>query len=354
MIIRGVDVSEFAVFDNLSVDLSKNINILIGENSVGKTILLKTLYSIVKTLDNIHSEMNNPMKGKMSMEKVKEMLSEKLVGVFRPDNGEIGRIVRRQVGRNSSFVTIKINENDEINFSFSQNMKATRDIKTIAEKVHAVYIPPKEIISATENFSSLYEQYYIAFEETYHDLSKLLLKPLKRGPNTKEQEKILKIFEKTIEGKVVQKENKFYLKTQGIGQIEMGLVAEGHRKLATILQLISNGSLGSDTVLFWDEPESNINPKVIPCVVEAIVELAKMGVQVFIATHSYFIQKEFSLYSEYDSKKDKMDIRFLSLYKEDDLIKVETASNINDLEHNVVMEEFENLYNKGVEKAYAD
>ena len=57
----------------------------------------------------------------------------------------------------------------------------------------------------------------------------------------------------------------------------MGLVSEGYRKLATILYLISSGSLNKNSILFWDEPETNMNPKMAKSIVEAIVELAKNG-----------------------------------------------------------------------------
>lgn len=45
------------------------------------------------------------------------------------------------------------------------------DINVISGETSPVYIPPKEIISATENFGSLYSDYHIAFEETYYDLT---------------------------------------------------------------------------------------------------------------------------------------------------------------------------------------
>lgn len=44
-----------------------------------------------------------------------------------------------------------------------------------------VFIPPKEIISSTSNFTSLYDDYHIAIDETYYDLARLLMRPLKKG-----------------------------------------------------------------------------------------------------------------------------------------------------------------------------
>lgn len=214
-------------------------------------------------------------------------------------------------------------------------------------KLSSIYLPPKEIISTTENFSALYEDYHIAFEETYYDLSKLLARPLRKGPNTKEQNAVLDKFGMLMGGLIVQRENKFYLKVAGEGEFEMGLVSEGYRKLATIVYLIQNGSLGSDTVLFWDEPETNMNPKMILPLVEAIVELARMGVQIFLTTHDYFVQQYVNLQAVYGGTNRQADILFTSLYRDESgRIGVEQATNLSDLTHNTIMEEFDSIYDR--------
>ena len=81
--------------------------------------------------------------------------------------------------------------------------------------------------------------------------------------------------------------------------------------------------------------------------VEAIVELAKLGVQVFITTHDYFIQQCFSIASKYQQDKKKpLQYSFLSLYKSDNGIMLETAESLSDLSHNAVLEEFDDLYDR--------
>ena len=49
-----------------------------------------------------------------------------------------------------------------------------------------------------------------------------------------------------------------------------------------------NGSLTEGTILLWDEPEANINPKLIPVLTEIILELGRNGAQIFLATHDNF------------------------------------------------------------------
>lgn len=68
-------------------------------------------------------------------------------------------------------------------------------------------------------------------------------------------------------------------------------MAEGLRKVALLWQLIKNGTLEKGAVLFWDEPEANINPKYIPVLAELLIMLESEGVQIFVSTHDYFLAK---------------------------------------------------------------
>ena len=59
--------------------------------------------------------------------------------------------------------------------------------------------------------------------------------------------------------------------------MEISLVAEGWRKLATLTRLIDAGRLPDNACLFWDEPESNLNPKLIREVAKAILTICEAG-----------------------------------------------------------------------------
>ena len=127
----------------------------------------------------------------------------------------------------------------------------------------------------------------------------------------------------------------------------MGLVSEGYRKLATITYLIRNGCLNANSVLFWDEPETNMNPGMIRPLVDAMMQLAKLKVQIFITTHDYFLQQYLNMYMAFpESNTDQIDIRFFSLFFEDGAIKAEMADTNSELQHNSIMEEFDAIYNR--------
>jgi predicted ATP-dependent endonuclease of OLD family len=97
----------------------------------------------------------------------------------------------------------------------------------------------------------------------------------------------------------LDKSGHFYLNLTS-GRMEMHLVAEGLRKLATVARLIATGSILDKGYLFWDEPEANLNPKVIRTVAKTILLVAQSGIQVFIATHSLFLLRELHILQQRD------------------------------------------------------
>jgi AAA15 family ATPase/GTPase len=354
MKIQTLDLKNFMLFEEASVDWSKNINIICGENSTGKTTLLKAMYSVVKPISK-----SNP--DNLTKDVMEKMFVEKLQGVFRPDEMKIGRLVNRVQGSNRTDFRVVLEKNQEVSIGFGNRQESHADIllnlKNTNHKFDAIYIPTKEMISNTQHFATLYEEYHIDFEEMYYDLSKLLDRPLSKGPNTNEQNEILQSFEEIMKGKIIQKDKKFYLKVKGEGEFEMGLVSDGYRKLSMIIYLILSGSLNKNTILFWDEPETNMNPRMIRPIVQALTALAKMGVQIFVTTHDYFVQQEFNMLAEYSElNPERLDIRFMSLYrdKETNRLKYEMKSTASELEHNVIMQEFDAMYDREQRVIYGD
>ncbi len=353
MKIRKLELDNFMIFNSLDVELSPNINIIFGENSTGKTAFIKLLYSCMKSYSEVTSA-----KGEITKDKFESTLVSKLQGVYRPDKDIVGRLVSRKQGSNRSNIVVSFDESASLTMGISN--RSEKHIEIISKElfgngaVSPVYIPPKEIISTSENFASLYQDYHIAFEETYYDLARLLERPLRKGPNTNEQKQVLESFEKIVDGSIMQKNKNFYLKVKGGGEFEMGLVSEGYRKLSTIMYLILSGSLSKNATLFWDEPETNMNPKMIKPMVDAIVELARMGVQVFVTTHDYFVQQCFNMTACYQNNDKKMKYNFMSLYKTEDGIACEKADRLSDLSHNAVMEEFDLLYDREQELIYGN
>ena len=131
----------------------------------------------------------------------------------------------------------------------------------------------------------------VEFDDTFLDIIAAAKVDISRGMDSAVKKKYLNVLQKISDGKVTLYEDRFYLKPGTQAKLEFNLVAEGIRKIALLWQLIKNGTLEKGSVLFWDEPEANINPKYIPVLAELLIMLESEGVQIFVSTHDYFLHK---------------------------------------------------------------
>ena len=349
--IRAVSLENFMIFEKLRTDFSPGVNVISGTNSTGKTVLLKAMYSFSRAL--VESQ-----KVKTPYDNVERIFSNKFIGVFRPDEHDLGHLINQKHGNDKGQVKIYYDNGNSATLFFAKQSPDKIEVgfdanASSASFPNSIYIPPKEIISSTENFGSIYREYEIAFEETYADLCYLLEKPLKKQSGSDVQEKIIRDLSKLIDGDVKQNNGKFYLDTNGKESFEMGLLSEGYRKLATLMYLLRSGSLNENTILFWDEPEGNMNPKMLLPLAQVLGELSKMGVQIFIATHSYFVQQAFDFLKRKDTG---LAVNYFSLFFDDEakVISVEKQDYVSDLEHNSIMDEFNDVYYREQELFYRD
>jgi len=155
------------------------------------------------------------------------------------------------------------------------------------------------------------------------------------------------MLQKAIDGKVSIKEEEFFLRNKQ-GNLEFSLLAEGTRKLGLLWLLIQNGTLLQGSVLFWDEPETNLNPKLYGILMDILLELQRNGVQIFLATHDYVILKELDL-----RKKNSDKIAFHSLFRDRDggQIICNTINSYLDIHPNTIAEAFADLYDREVKRS---
>ena len=334
MKVEKLNLENVACFKHLEINFSEGLNILIGENSTGKTVILKIVYSILEELSKVDKDTNK--------RRIEEDIGRKLANVFQIET--VGRLSTRRRGYTKSRIKLTA-EDCLIDFYFSTRNKKVeiKEIRNIEKfkNVEAVFLPPKEVLSLVKGLREIYEKREFEIEETYIDLAKKLALPPKRGKPSKDESKLIEFLSnKTGIKQVTQKDDYFYLKLKELGNsdIEAPLTAEGFRKLATLFVLIRNGTLSKGSFLFWDEPEANLNPFLSEDVAKFIKELANTGVQIFIATHDYFISKfcDFS----FDGKN----IKFFSLFKEGENVLYSEANKFTRLKHNPILDEFIRLY----------
>jgi len=293
--LKLLHLENFTVFADADFTFGENLNVIVGANGTGKTHILKLAYSTINV-----SSRGNREAGQASPTKtyLQSDMARKLTSVFKPD--ELGRLARRdRPGRTRCEVRCQFWQSKyDIAFSFNTSSKSEVMVELLpsswVDKV-PVYLPTRELLTIYPGFVSLYETTHLQFEETWRDTCVLLGAPLARGPREKQIRDFLEPLEEAMDGKVILNEaGRFYLSVAGVN-MEMHLVAEGLRKLAMIARLIATGSLVDKGYLFWDEPESNLNPKIIKVIARTILYLARSGIQVFIASHSLFLIREIDI-----------------------------------------------------------
>jgi ABC-type ATPase involved in cell division len=334
MALTRIKLERFTAFADLDLKIGPGINVFIGANGTGKTHLLKVAYA---ACDITKSKMD---------------FAEKLVRTFLPSGRALGRLVKRQQGSVRGAVDIWRSRH-KLRASFSNHAKLASSATVTGaypwsqQAIESVYIPVKEMLSSGPGFRSLYAQREIHFEEIYVDILDRAYRPALRGPIDKQRKRVLKILQEAVQGKVTVKDEEFFLKSK-TGNLEFTLLAEGMRKLGLLWLLIQNGTLLSGSVLFWDEPEANLNPKLFRVLMDILLQLQRLGVQVFLATHDYAILKELEL-----GMKAGDDVLFHALYRDgtDDEIRCETASAPFEIEHSPIAEAFSSLYDRELERS---
>jgi predicted ATP-dependent endonuclease of OLD family len=327
--LNNLNIKNFTVFPSANLQFSKYLNVIVGENGSGKTHLLKVAYSALATS---WEESRKPTSSTPTKALMQTRLADKLINVFRPES--LGRLARRKQGRERCDIKLLF-EDKQFNFEFSFSTNSKTEV--LIEKVpkgwldtSPAYIPTRELLSIFPNFVSVYEGHYLEFEETWRDTCILLGYPLQRGTKEKRIQELLAPLETSMGGSIeLDKNGRFYLKNER-GRFEMPLIAEGQRKLAMLARLIATGVLMDKGFLFWDEPEANLNPLLIKQVAQSIVSLSKIGIQVFIATHSLFLLRELEILMT-DQQNIELNSRFFGLHFSDDGVVVNQGDTIDEI-----------------------
>ena len=273
--------------------------------------------------------------------------SERAVNrIFLPSRGNIGRLVRRAPVSSTARIRITrkpaSGETVALTAEFSNHAKGDAAAVTglsrwYSPDTECVYIPVKDMLANAPGFCSLYERREVHIEEIYVDIIRRALVPALKGAAAKDRKNIEHILSKAISGKVTTKGEEFFLKNKQ-GDLEFTLLAEGLRKLGLIWLLLQNGTLLKGSILFWDEPEANLNPKLIHTVVEVLLAFQRMGVQIFLATHNYVILKELEL------QREEADcVQFYSLHKDQGTIKVSSSATLYELAPNAINDTFDDM-----------
>ena len=348
--LNRMQVKKFTVFRDEDFRFSTGLNVIVGENSMGKSHLLKLAYALIATSAEAGRKPNATEPTKVHLQKA---YGDKLIGVFRPES--LGRLASRKQGRDRCEIALEFSD-AALNTSISFASSAQTDVQIVHlparwEMQSPLYLPTRELLTIYPGFVSVYENHYLEFEETWRDTCMHLGALALRGPREKSAAALLKPIEDALGGKVVLDNNgRFYLNINGTGNMEMPLVAEGYRKLAMLARLIANGVIQEQGYLFWDEPEANLNPRLIRLAAQVIHALCQSGVQIFVASHSFFMLKELAMLT----KQNPIPQRFISLSRTDEKSEIEVVQveRFDQLENIVALDEELAQYDRELEMTY--
>ena len=333
MVLTRLKLERFTAFENLDLELCSGINVLIGANGTGKTHLMKVCYAACE------------------VSKTGELFADKLVHVFLPSRRGHWRLVKRRKGGTQATVEVFRGE-QRLGASFYNRASIPRysDVKQNRRwedsRVESVYIPVKEMLANAPGFRSLYANREIHFEAVYADILDQAFLPALRHRPPKFQ-RLLRELQEALGGSVSVRNEEFFLSSRQ-GTFEFPLLAEGLRKLGLLWLLIRNGTLLDGSVLFWDEPEANLNPKLYRLLMKVLLELQRNGVQIFLATHDYVILKELDLQMTSDDS-----VVFHSLHRSetDGELVCHTSNDYLGIHPNAIAEAFSDIYDRVVERS---
>ncbi|WP_419616938.1 AAA family ATPase [Thiolapillus sp.] len=361
--LKELSLKNFTAFSHADFKFCEGLNVIVGENGTGKTHVLKLGYLVSKIW-----HVNVRGKGLIGKEETERYIAEHLLDLFRVEKtGNLARtgskkpaeVMGKAVGHIPS-VTIRmpgeaplppIEDEIEWQFSFSALSRKTvatdrwpKRLTSNAYYGESVFLPSKEMLSFFEGFIALYNKRELSFDETFYDLA-LALSSSKLKEKPELFLSLVENLENVIGGKIVLDSGRFYTVHKKGKKREITLLAEGLRKIATLLQLIENGSLETGGTLFWDEPETNLNPRLIRLVAHVVHQLVAKGVQVLIATHSYFLLKELDLLC----RKQAIEQALFSISKEQGNLIIHQGDRLSNLENIVALDEELAQYDREME-----
>lgn len=336
--LSSVTLRNLTAFSSLTGRFSPGLNVLLGEGGSGKSHIMKFLYGACEASLGQRS------------------FPEKLTRLFMPLGGRIGRLVRRGETPTSGAIEIRRQGNggeDHLLCSFDDRAENPSDVEMegergwLARPMESVFLPVKEMLAHAPNFTDLHRSGRLAFDDTYADL---VIKAMARpdSPLDEEMSDLALELERRIGGRVVEREGGFFLQSEH-DDLEFPLLAEGLRKLGTLWRLIKNGALTGGSVLFWDEPEANVNPSAIGPMMEIILAIQRRGVQVFLATHDYVVLKELDLRA-----REEDDLLFHALFRNGQGIGLSVAKDYPSLHPNVISQVFMDLYHRDAVRALSE
>lgn len=345
--LNKAEIKNLMLIKEAEIEFSNNINIFLGQNDTGKTSLLKYLYAHAKSLEDFHTQDRTKY-----IEPFDVKLGRNLSFIFNTHISNIITKNKEKPEKLSSDITFLVFNDDAImktfiardgtvELEYDELLSPEIPDLDIEDSFNSVFIPAKEILSIYKAVNTL-KKYKDSFDDTYNELAEILGQSEERRLEVGFQKILTSIEKDIIYGEIHfdPEANKYVLRKNGY-DYDMELASEGVKQVGMISTLIKKSEIRSGTILFIDEPDINMNPIAIRKLVSVLCEMANIGVQIFLSTHSYYILNWMEINARRNSD---LEIKCFTLDIKDKDLEI-TSKNLQDgLPPNKIIEEADRIF----------
>lgn len=315
--IKNFEIHDYRQFKNVKFDNFANVNLFAGNNDTGKTTILKFLYCITHQLKNIK---NNDIGDCNIFQYINNLYAFNNFQ-FDTSNKPIDKLKNLYLYDGNT-----INFNASILNSKNETITSNDKINGYNYDYKPLFIPAKEILSIMNTVIYLKNQNIESgFDDSYTDI----IYEIFTRKNIDEKE-LLSFFKNKYDfynGNIQIDKNTNavnYYKNDG-NIYNINITAEGIKKLGIFEVLHSTGNLTKKSILFIDEPENNLDPKMLREFMRFLVDISKEGVQIFIASYDSSVLSQLS----HIALKDNYPINVYFFIKENNYTKIDGAYDIS-------------------------
>ena len=332
--IKNFEIHDYRQFKNAKFDNFANVNLFVGENDTGKTTILKFLYANCHKLKYLTDRNVYDISIDKALYTIYGKGSE---NTFDNDfrNSKIVRLNLLSNTNNTDFTCCLVNSN-------SETINSKQIINNYNYDYKPLFIPAKEILSIMNAVIYLKNQNIESgFDDSYTDIIYEIL----ARKNIDERE-LLSVFKNKYDfykGNIQIDKNtnaiNYYKNDKNIYNIN--ITAERIKKLGIFEVLHNTGNLTKKSILFIDEPENSLHPKMVRELMRFLVDISKEGVQIFMASHNSFVLNQLSNIAI----KDNYPINVYFFLKEDDYTKIDGAYDLSkEFPDNSISDEAYNMF----------
>ena len=245
------------------------INVVVGGNDSGKSHLLKLCYTVAKwSADGGRKSLPEKWAEEQRLRKdlMRVFASRGLAGLTARNRGNAHARVEASM-EGDGVPEGMGNLVFDFQAGHEEEGLSIREMPRRFLNVPVVFLAAREVLTIYPSFVQVGSRFPEFLDGGSWDLCRYLDMEAEAEPISTDAGRVVARLEKIIGGKVVKRDGRFFLQRPGQQPIEMSLVAEGFKRLGTLSYLIRNGSVKKGSVLFWDEPEMNLNASHLPVLV---------------------------------------------------------------------------------------